>query len=187
MATTPMHVHQDATLCPAAQLLTFVSPHVQKYVTTTADQKDFERDPVVDACSQTCQNPPAYANLKCAYWGNPLVAASARVEGQWRNKFHAVIAGSNAYVNSTVLLDTAYINAFLGEAAIEAPIDCKGTDTFMGYKLFDNVPFDVRLCAAACTAKTIYNRSQGSKRSCNFWNTYMLLKDGVAQGQFCAM
>lgn len=148
---------------------------------------DFERDPTIDACSDTCQNPPAFANLKCAYWGNPLIADSAKVEGQWRRQFHAVISGSNTYTNSTVLLDTAYKNVFIDNVAIEAPEDCKGTDTYMGSLSFTDTPFDTRLCAAACTAKTIYNRSQNSPRACNFWNTYILLKNGVAERQVCSM
>jgi len=98
-----------------------------------------------------------------------------------------VFAGSNAYINSTVLLDSAYKNEFLNDAAIKAPDDCQNTETYMGYVLFKDTPFDVRLCAAACTARTKYNRSQNNPRACNFWNTYMLLQDGIAQGQFCSL
>jgi hypothetical protein len=79
----------------------------------------------------------------------------------------------------------------LGEASINAPRDCQNTDTYMGYKLFENTPFDTALCAAACSAQTAYNVAHppqtGAVRKCNYWNTYLLNKNGIAQGQFCAM
>ena len=189
MVTTLIFVPLDAMHCLDVPPLTFVCHKVSPICLTNTNELavDFERDPVVDACSDKCQNPSAFANLKCAYWGNPLTAKSAVVEGQWRRQFHTVIAGSNAYVNSTILLDNAYQNDYINDAAIEAPLDCTGKDTFMGFVLFEDTPFDVRLCAAACTARTKYNRSQNNPRACNFWNTYILLQEGVAQGQYCSL
>ncbi len=189
MVTIQISALPDVMLFPDVRLSISVSYSTPRFADSPSTDfpTDFERDPVVDACSEKCINPSAFANLKCAYWGNPLIAGSAVVEGQWRRQFHAVIAGSNAYVNSTVLLDTAYQNDFINDVAIEAPLDCQGTDTFMGYVLFEDTPFDVRLCAAACTARTKYNRSQNNPRACNFWNTYILLQEGVAQGQYCSL
>ncbi|KAL9104173.1 MAG: hypothetical protein Q9187_008932 [Circinaria calcarea] len=62
----------------------------------------------------------------------------------------------------------------------------------MGYKLFTNTPFDPRLCSAACDAETAYLAahppSDGSKpKACTFFNTYLLLKNGVNEGQYCTM
>ncbi|KAH0376000.1 hypothetical protein KCU92_g9981, partial [Aureobasidium melanogenum] len=37
-------------------------------------------------------------------------------------------------------------------AAVNAPLNCNGADTFMGSKLFSSRPFDESLCAVACTA-----------------------------------
>lgn len=152
----------------------------------------FERNPTVDACSSTCENPPAFANIKCSFWGGPLTLGSAKNTGQWRNQFHVVIAGSNAYVNSNIPSVPGYAPVqSLGAAAINAERDCNGVDTYMGYKLFTNTPFDVKLCAAACDAETAYNvahpPSSGKPRKCNFWNTYLLDRNGESQGQYCSM
>ncbi|KAH0282035.1 hypothetical protein KCU62_g9954, partial [Aureobasidium sp. EXF-3399] len=41
-------------------------------------------------------------------------------------------------------------NVQLNGAAINAPLNCNGADTFMGSKLFNKGPFDTDLCATAC-------------------------------------
>lgn len=73
-------------------------------------------------------------------------------------------------------------------AALNAPLNCNGADTFIGSKLFNSGPFDESLCAAACTAQSAYNSkhppSSGSPKLCQYYNTYVLLKDGVSQGQY---
>jgi len=61
----------------------------------------------------------------------------------------------------------------------------------MGYKLFQNQPFDVSLCAAACSAQTQYNLAHppqdGQPMTCQFYNTYILLKNGENVGQYCSL
>ncbi|KAG9739718.1 hypothetical protein KCU73_g9405, partial [Aureobasidium melanogenum] len=73
--------------------------------------------------------------------------------------------------------------------ALSAPLNCNGADTFIESKLFTSGPFDETLCAAACTAQSAYNLkhppSSGFPKLCQFYNTYVLLKDGVSQGQYC--
>jgi hypothetical protein len=73
-------------------------------------------------------------------------------------------------------------------AAINAPLNCNGADTFMGSKLFNSGPFDESLCAAACTAQNVYNLkhppASGSPKLCRFYNTYVLLKNETSQGQY---
>ena len=73
-------------------------------------------------------------------------------------------------------------------AALNARLNCNGADTFIGSKLFDPGPFDESLCAAACTAQSAYNLkhppSSGSPELCQFYNTYVLFKDGISQGQY---
>lgn len=75
-----------------------------------------------------------------------------------------------------------------GSAALNAPLNCNGADTFIGSKLFNSGPFDESLCAAACTAQSAYNLkhppSSGTPKLCQYYNTYVLLKDGVSQGQY---
>jgi hypothetical protein len=73
-------------------------------------------------------------------------------------------------------------------ATINAPLNCNKADTFMGSRLFTSGPFDERLCAAACTAQTAYNLkhppASGSPKTCQFYSTYVLRKDGASQGQY---
>ena len=113
--------------------------------------------------------------------------------GQWRNKFQVVIAGSNGYVSKSIAPQDGYSGpTFLGNAAINAPLDCSGADTYIQPKVFTSGPFDAGLCAAACSAQSAYNLahppSDGTNpKTCQFFNTYMLLKNGVPEGQYCSM
>jgi hypothetical protein len=78
--------------------------------------------------------------------------------------------------------------AIPASAAVNAPLNCNGEDTFMGSRLFTLTPFDETLCATACTAQNTYNLKHppqsGSPKICRFYNTYVLLKDGASQGQY---
>ena len=117
---------------------------------------------------------------------------NAKNSGQWRNKFQVVIAGSNGYVSNSISPQDGYTGpTYLGNAAINAPLDCSGADTFMGAKTFTNGPFDAGLCAAACSAQSAYNirnpPKNGKPKTCQFFNTYMLLKNGIPEGQYCSM
>ncbi|KEQ57716.1 uncharacterized protein M437DRAFT_31513, partial [Aureobasidium melanogenum CBS 110374] len=60
----------------------------------------FERDPTVDPNDASCADSygKSYVQIKCVYWGGPVTASNALNFGQYRNKFHVVIAGSNGYV-----------------------------------------------------------------------------------------
>ncbi|WPH05110.1 Hypothetical protein R9X50_00801100 [Acrodontium crateriforme] len=151
----------------------------------------FERDPSVDPTS-SCSNPPSETVIKCVYYGGPITSDSATNVGQWRDDFHVVIAGSNAYVNHSITEPDGYSGAvFLGNSAINAPLDCNGHDTYMGVKLFDSAPFDANLCATACSAQSDYNRahpdSDGYFQTCQFFNTYVLYENNVAVGQYCSL
>lgn len=78
----------------------------------------------------------------------------------------------------------------LGNVAINAPLNCNGADTYMGSKMWNdaNTPFLEDRCAAACSAQSAYNLrhppSKGSPKLCQFYNTYVLLKNGSPQGQY---
>ncbi|KAH0270130.1 hypothetical protein KCU91_g8282, partial [Aureobasidium melanogenum] len=82
-------------------------------------------------------------------------------------------------------------NVQIQDAAISAPKNCQGSDTFLGSKLFTTGPFDTTLCAAACTAQSEYNvrhpLAGGVAKTCQFYNTYAMYRNGVYQGQYCAM
>lgn len=78
-------------------------------------------------------------------------------------------------------------NLSLGTAAINAPLDCAGKDTYMGVKIFTMGTFDTKLCAAACTSQSEYNvkhpPSTGSAKTCQFYQTFASYKNGVYEGE----
>jgi hypothetical protein len=136
----------------------------------------FERDATLDV-GPACPNPPSTTNIKCVFWGGPVSASNANNYGYTDNQFQVLIAGSNGYVSTTVAPVTGYTGPdCLGNAAINAPLDCNGTvDTYLGAKIFTAGPFDPSLCAAACSATSAYNLrhppATGSPKSCQFYNT----------------
>ncbi|KAH7051317.1 hypothetical protein B0J12DRAFT_599886 [Macrophomina phaseolina] len=157
----------------------------------------FERDPKVEP-GNGCRNPEAFANIKCSFWGGALDASTANNAGQWRADFHVGIAGSNAYTSDKVGPPIPGWNdpLKLNDAAMNAPLrDCAGTWTYMGYKLLNDGPFDVKKCAAACDAQTAYNiahpPASGYVPLCAAFGTYLLTKTtssgSVIQGQMCTM
>ena len=153
----------------------------------------YERDPSVDPDNTNCPNPSSTVNIKCVFWGGPVSASNAVNYGQWRAQFQVAIAGSNGYVNNSITTPSGYNGpTYLGNAAINALSDCNGANTYMGYKLFQNQAFDVSLCAAACSAQTVYNLAHpptdGSKpMTCQFFNTYILLRNNQNVGQYCSL
>ncbi|KAH7014187.1 uncharacterized protein B0I36DRAFT_355439 [Microdochium trichocladiopsis] len=152
----------------------------------------YERDPSLDP-APSCANPASTTVMKCILWGQAVSAASATNTGQWRNDFQVVIAGSNGYTKTDISPIDGYDGPTpLGNAAIQAPLDCSGYDTYLGVKIFQTGVFDANLCATACTAQSDYNRRHppangGYVKTCQFFSTYMLLKNGIAQHQECAL
>ncbi|KAK3068297.1 hypothetical protein LTR53_014255 [Teratosphaeriaceae sp. CCFEE 6253] len=151
----------------------------------------FERDPSVDP-SSTCSNPASTTYAKCVYYGGPVTKSSATNLGQWRNDFHVVIAGSNGYVNKSIDTPPGYTGPVsLGNAAINAPLDCGKHDTYMGVKIFTAGPFDAGLCAAACSSQSKYNLAHppknGVAQTCQFFNTYVLYNGTKSVGQYCSL
>ncbi|KAL1310534.1 hypothetical protein AAFC00_000817 [Neodothiora populina] len=147
----------------------------------------YERDPVTQP-TKANPNPASTTLTKCVYWGGPIDPSNAVNNGQYQQDFHVVIAGSNGYMNKTVAPVDGYAQpTYLGAGAIEAPLDCNKHDTYMGVKIFTKGPFDASQCAAACTATSVYDLSVGIPQTCQFFNTYLLLKNGSPVGQYCAM
>ncbi|KAF2228124.1 hypothetical protein BDZ85DRAFT_315612 [Elsinoe ampelina] len=154
----------------------------------------FERLPSVEP-ADSCPNPTSVTAIKCVYWGGPVTAENANNYGQWRNKFQVVIAGSNGYQNNSIVTPPGYNTpVFLNNAAINAPYDSFGFDSYMGVALFNSGPFDIKLCADACNLKSKYNLehppTDGTPvTTCQFFNTYILYinESSNAQGQYCAM
>ncbi|KAK1701938.1 hypothetical protein BDP67DRAFT_483913 [Colletotrichum lupini] len=151
----------------------------------------FERDPSVEP-ADACPNPASTNVIKCVFWGGPVYENTATNRGQWRNQFEVVIAGSNGYVAQRADDQAGYSSAvYLGDNSINAPLDCAGYDTFLGSKIFTDGPFDPKLCAAACTAQSEYNvahpPANAPAQTCQFFNTFFVLKNGVPEGQYCSL
>jgi hypothetical protein len=67
-----------------------------------------ERDPSQEpGTGNTCANPCSTTNIKCAFFSGSVSASDATNKGQFRNKFHVVIAGSNGYTNGLYLVSQA--------------------------------------------------------------------------------
>jgi len=86
-----------------------------------------------------------------------------------------------------------YTGASLGNAAINAPYDSEGYNTYMGAVTFQGA-FDVNKCAAQCQKQTAYNlahppRSGAPAQTCQFFNTYNLYVNDPSnsKGQVCAL
>lgn len=145
--------------------------------------------PIAQEPAAACPNPASTTVIKCVFWGGILSTDMAVNQGQWRNDFHVVIAGSNGY--NAILkapLDGFEAPTYLDAAAINAPSE---SNSYMGVKIFTDGPFDPQLCAAACRAQTEYNLehpdADGSSEFCEFFNTYLLLKNGIVEAQYCAL
>ncbi|KAI0523881.1 hypothetical protein F5B22DRAFT_659634 [Xylaria bambusicola] len=151
----------------------------------------FERDPAIQP-GDGCPNPKSTTLIKCVFWGGPTSTDNSKNTGFRYYGFDIVIAGSNAYDSVTAPLEEGYAApTSLGKAQLNAPMDCGGFDTYLGSKMFTDGPFDPALCAAACTAQSEYNIANppptGVAQTCQFFNTYLLLKNGLPEGQVCSM
>ncbi|KAI4848522.1 hypothetical protein E4T44_03884 [Aureobasidium sp. EXF-8845] len=154
----------------------------------------FERDPSLAPDANQCPNPASLTQIKCVYWGGPVTVANTKNFGTKSADFQIVAAGSNGYVNQNIAAPSGYSDAnFLGNAAINAPYDALGYNTFIGSKVFASGPFNATLCTEACNAQNVYNLAHppadGSPvQTCQFVNTYILSKNSkTALGQYCAM
>ncbi|KAI1114104.1 hypothetical protein F5Y14DRAFT_190878 [Nemania sp. NC0429] len=150
----------------------------------------FERDPSI-VPGAGCEDPASTTVIKCVYWGGFISADNANNLGQWREQFHVVIAGSNGYMKDKLHALPGFEGEALGNAAINAPLNCLGQDTYMGSKIFTTSFFDVGLCAAACSSQNEYNIAHppetGAPKICNFFVTFLSEVNGIPEGQYCTL
>ncbi|GAB7357605.1 hypothetical protein MBLNU459_g0108t1 [Dothideomycetes sp. NU459] len=159
----------------------------------------FERDPTVNPDSTVCTNPPSLTNIKCTLYGYPVSGDFATNAGQYRSQFQVVIAGSNGYTKTlapSAITNFTNVGSY-GAASINAPLDTNyqydSGNTFIVSKTATD-PYNPAICAAYCQTQTAYDKANPDKRSgspvykaCNFFNQYILMKDGDAQGTVCAL
>lgn len=141
-----------------------------------------------------CPSPPPMQQVKCALYRHSLSSDKPTNSGQFQQQFEVAVVGSNAYSATPDPAIPGYgTPTILGDAAIEAPRNCLGESTYLGVATFTTGGFDATRCVKACDDKNV--EEQGIARSnpayrakqCTFWNTYMVLKNGVAVRQECAM
>lgn len=153
-----------------------------------------ERDPSVEP-GTGCTNPSSVIYAKCSLWGSPLSSDSATNTGQMRSSFEVAVAGSNAYQNNSLIIPAGFsMGNTLENAAINAPYDAQGYNTYMGATIFTKGTFSIQACADYCTAQTAYNVKHPANdgtppKICNFFNTYMLYLNNAStpQGQYCSL
>ncbi|KAI4729952.1 hypothetical protein E4T49_02300 [Aureobasidium sp. EXF-10728] len=149
----------------------------------------YERSAVPPSFNSTCT---ASATIKCVFWNGAVTTANAINTGSTQNNFEIVIAGSNGYIASAIVPAAGYAAPiYFGSKGIQAPLDCNGKDTYLGFQTFD-ANFDASRCAEACSAQASYAvahpPSDGSApKTCRFFNTYVEAKNGVPQDQKCVL
>jgi hypothetical protein len=148
----------------------------------------FEREPTVEP-GAGCTDPDSTTKIKCIFWGGYVAEENANNNGQWRDQFHVVIAGSNGYMKTGVPKLDGYSGVYLGNAAIQAPFDNNKEDTYLGVRVLSQSYFDPALCKAVCEAYSAEVLSHGSepKKTCQFFTTYLAAMNGRPEGQVCAL
>ena len=104
------------------------------------------------------------AVIKAAFWAGAFAAADSTTA-------NAVVAGLNGYTNNTLTTPDGFeVPSYVGNQAIRPP---PGSNAFIDSKIFHG-PFDTAHCSKECDAL-----------GGNFFNTYVVSKNGVNQGQYC--
>ncbi|KAK8078902.1 hypothetical protein PG994_002709 [Apiospora phragmitis] len=148
------------------------------------------------ATGDDCPKPKSTTIIKCSFWTVPVVADHATNIGNHandqpdNNQFGIVIAASNGYVSNKFKPVAGWHGTTDPvDAAINAPN--KPTDTFIRSQTFPiSADYKGSNCAKACADQAAYeyrHPSAGGARACQFVNSYLLLKNGVAQSQVCSM
>jgi hypothetical protein len=130
-----------------------------------------------------CRNPPSSTKIKCGLWSGTITPDVAMNEGQFQQEFEVVIAGSNAYVKDVIdRVPLPDVFGYTSEvydhgAAIQAPLDCHGKDTYLGVMQWYDGKYSARRCLNQCD----------DTAGCNFVNTFFQRKNNVPYSQHCSM
>lgn len=174
---TSYNVSECAAFCDSVDLCTSFNIFV-------------ERDPSVDP-APACPNPSSITNYKCSLFGSSLDVAEAVNNGQYREQFHVVIAGSNGY-DRTNETTPAPVPGY------QPPVDCggfaisAGGDFHIGSNFFPG-PFNPALCSIFAKAQNDKNKGAAKAKGAkaftpvNQFNAYMVKKNGRAQGTYCSL
>jgi hypothetical protein len=150
----------------------------------------FERGPSL-APGPNCPNPASTTLIRCALHGSAIDAKGATNDGQWRESFRVVIAGSNGYSKPNAPADVpGHPNptpAPGGPGEQCKPWNLPGTDKFFAG------PFVPELCRILAKVQTAKNKeyaiSKGLKTysPCNSFNAFEVWKNEVMVGTYCKL
>lgn len=158
-----------------------------------------ERDPSLNP-SANCTDPASITNYKCTLWGSGVDTASATNTGDYRDQFEVVITASNGYEKTNTTAPATPSGWQPGQQcgqnggyAHNHPSTCIGQSFFPG-------PYDPSVCAAYAAAQNAANQKSSvwgewlsvftrnyNPLSCDFFNAYMLKKNGHAMGTYCGL
>ncbi|KAL5119985.1 hypothetical protein ACEQ8H_002083 [Pleosporales sp. CAS-2024a] len=141
----------------------------------------YERNPTVTP-GRDCPDPSSTTRTKCSLYSGSITAKKPMNKGQYLSKFHVVMAGANAYVKEVYFDASPNIMGYKTDTynhggAIQAPLDCYGNNTYLGFKRFEDGKFDASRCTAAC---------DGTDK-CRFVNAYLVRDGGVPLAQHCSL
>lgn len=158
-----------------------------------------ERDPALNP-SENCTQPASITNYKCTLWGSGVNLESATNYGQYRGQFQVVIAGSDGFEKTNTTTPPTQPGwqppkqcGSNGSKAHNHPSTCIGQGFFPG-------PYDPTICAAYANAQNAINKNSPfwvkwfqlftgtyNPYKCNFFNSYMLKKNGHHMGTYCSL
>jgi hypothetical protein len=141
----------------------------------------FERNPL-QVPGAACPNPAGTTRIKCGLWQRTIMTNMPMNHGQYQKSFHVVMAGSNAYVKQVTFDVVPNImgyktDVYQNDGAIQAPLDCHGDNTYLGFRKWSDGKFNAQRCVDSCT----------TTQNCRFVNTYFERDDGVPFAQHCSL
>ncbi|KUJ19494.1 uncharacterized protein LY89DRAFT_546028, partial [Mollisia scopiformis] len=158
----------------------------------------FERDPSLNP-SANCTQPASITNYKCTLWGSGVYTASATNYGDYRGEFHVVITGSDGFEKTNTTTPPSQPGwqppqqcGSDGGSVHNHPNNCMGTSFFPG-------PYNPAVCANYAQAQNSQNKQSPwwsqwvnawtgyNSHQCDFFNSYMLKKNGHPLGTYCAL
>ncbi|SMQ48162.1 unnamed protein product [Zymoseptoria tritici ST99CH_3D7] len=150
----------------------------------------FERTPSL-APGPNCPNPSSTSTIRCALHGSSIDAKGATNDGQYRESFHVVIAGSNGYSKPGAPVDVP--NCKPPTSVPGGPSDQCSPWNIPGGDHYFPGPYVPDLCRILAEIQTKKNKAyaiaQGYKSysPCNSFNVFEVWQDSVMVGTYCKL
>lgn len=149
----------------------------------------FERDPTL-APGPNCPNPPSTTNIRCALWGSAIDAKGATNNGQYREDFQVVIAGSNGYSKPGSPIDVPTYNP--PQQCPNGAIGDKGKPWFLADHFFSGF-FQPELCKIFAEIQLEKNKAAAiADKLDHYWpingyNVFELWEEDKMIGTYCKL